>query len=158
MLSFFVYENIVLFVLRHQYMRTLRKKPRNIGDSENVRKLQNVNISSNYETGISSIILDNVAPKLCFYHFLCKSNWNPVKIRPVYRHNNWICNLYCYFKYKQKRFKHLSSAKFDWSYPHRQSWVTGPTVAKAYWFAKLRLHYLWASLTNNYSYYTSITG
>ena len=98
MLSFFVYENIVLFVLRHQYMRTLRKKPRNIRDSENVRKLQNVNISSNYETGISSIILDNVAPKLCFYHFLCKSNWNPVKIRPVYRHNNWICHLYCYFK------------------------------------------------------------
>ena len=57
-----------------------------------------VNISSNYETGISSIILDNVAPKLCYKHFLCMSNWNPVKIRPVYMHNNWICHLYRAFK------------------------------------------------------------
>ena len=104
MLSFFVYVKIVLFILCHQYMRNLRKKPRNIGDSENVRKLQNVNISSNYETGISSIILDNVAPRLCFYHFLCKSNWNPVKIRPVYMHNNWICHLYCYFKKRPSIF------------------------------------------------------
>jgi len=40
MLAFFVYEEIVLFALRHQYMRTSRKKPRKSGDRENVRKLQ----------------------------------------------------------------------------------------------------------------------
>ena len=44
-----------------------------------------------------------------FIIFYARVTENPVKIRPVYRYNNWICHLYCYFK-QAKPQQNISSS------------------------------------------------